>query len=273
MTAYPQPAAFIGDAFNFEDILEALFNTLLTGDSYLTAQSVVIFTRRSLNIQGTPRIELDADISSDLGYMSFLTQGNPGRQVPNAFNGTVTMRVVTTRAIDSALATPLHGKIRGRCRYILSASANLISSLSPAQYLQILELLPSQANMDIQPDKDTDTTFLSYRMKFQINDWTWPVICEQPTSVTVVHPAATSWAPIIFTPFQAGVTYQWQVSTNGGISWSNTTDGATYSGSTTAALTILATTTGMNAYEYRLVVSCSTYGSTVYSTAATLTVT
>ncbi len=39
-----------------------------------------------------------------------------------------------------------------------------------------------------------------------------------------------------------GVSYQWQLSTNGGASWTNTTDGSTYSGSATDALTITAPT-------------------------------
>lgn len=276
MPTYPQPPAYIGDAFNFEDILEALFYTLLSTDTYLAAIGVAptnVYTRRSLNVQATPRIELDVDMSSNMDYMSFIIQGNPPRQTPNAFIGNVTMRVVTTRAVDSLLGTPLHGKIRGRCRYIMSAPADLISSLSPAQYLQILELLPGSATMDIQADKDTDTTFLSYRMKFAINDWAWPVICEEPHSVSVVHPTGTTWTPVIFLPQQATCAFQWQVSTNGGSSWSNTTDGATYSGSATAALTILGTTTGMNAYQYRLVITTAAYSTTVNSSAATLTVT
>ena len=271
MTAYPAPLQHIGDAYNFEDQLEALFNTILTNDSYLSGQNVTIYTRRSTSIQVTPRVELDVDMSSDAGYLSFATAGSPLRQDPAGFKGNVTMRVVTTRSVDSNLTTPLHGKIRGRCRYLLSAWPNLITALGTYQYLQILELLPTTATMDVQAEKDTDTTFLSYRMTFNINDWTYPCFGEEPASVSVTHPTGTVFDPIVYPP-KAGSTYQWQVSTNSGGSWSNTTDGGTYTGSTTSTLTISATTTGMNGYQYRLVITTTAYSSTQTSSAATLTV-
>lgn len=54
----------------------------------------------------------------------------------------------------------------------------------------------------------------------------------------------------------AGVSYQWQVSTNSGTSWSNIVDGAdpsgvTYSGGATGALTINPLTTAVDGYQYR----------------------
>ena len=272
MPAYPAPTQHIGDAYNFEDQLEALFQTILGNDTYLASINVTIYTRRSLSVQTTPRIELDVDMGADAGYMGFTLAGIPVRQDPSGFKGNVTMRIVTTRAVDSALTTPLHGKIRGRCRYILSAWPNLVSSLSTYQSLQILELLPSSATMDIQPEKDTDTTFLSYRMTFNINDWMYPSFGEEPASVSVVHPAGTVFDPTVRPP-AAGCTYQWQVSINGGSSWSNTTDGATYSGSTTSTLTISATTTGMNGYQYRLAITTAAYSTVLNSSSATLTVT
>jgi len=60
-------------------------------------------------------------------------------------------------------------------------------------------------------------------------------------------PAASGTAP----------TYQWQVSTNGGGSWTNISDGAQYTGTTTENLTIINPTLAMVDYQYRNVVGNS----------------
>ncbi|WP_190811532.1 proprotein convertase P-domain-containing protein [Flagellimonas sp. S3867] len=67
-------------------------------------------------------------------------------------------------------------------------------------------------------------------------------------------------------------TYQWQVSTNGGGSFSNIANGSEYSGVDTATLTILAAGSDKQGYIYRVIVSNST-GScpSITSSNATLT--
>ncbi|MBM3410246.1 MAG: hypothetical protein FJY18_01260, partial [Bacteroidetes bacterium] len=57
---------------------------------------------------------------------------------------------------------------------------------------------------------------------------------------------------ILSTSVQGGVSLQWQVSTNGGASYSNVSNGSGYSGATTNQLSILGITAGMNGYSYRL---------------------
>lgn len=47
------------------------------------------------------------------------------------------------------------------------------------------------------------------------------------------------------------LTYQWQVSTNGGSTWTSLTNGGVYSGATTPVLTLTGVTIGMNNYRYR----------------------
>jgi len=66
----------------------------------------------------------------------------------------------------------------------------------------------------------------------------------------------------------ASLSYQWEVSTDGGSNWADATGGV-YSGDTTATLTI-SDVTGLDAYEYRVVIS-ATGASDVTSSAATLT--
>jgi hypothetical protein len=72
-----------------------------------------------------------------------------------------------------------------------------------------------------------------------------------------IAPKATSVVtgdPAIFWCAGTGtdaLTYQWQISTDGGMTWTNTTDGAVYSGSTTAQLYIISTATLANLDQFR----------------------
>jgi hypothetical protein len=89
-----------------------------------------------------------------------------------------------------------------------------------------------------------------------------PVVTTQPASVTVTVPATTS-----FTVACSGTpapTIQWQVSTNGGVTWTNDTSDA---GATTAKLTVSVSTAGTA--QYRAV--CTNSSGTATSAAATLT--
>jgi hypothetical protein len=65
--------------------------------------------------------------------------------------------------------------------------------------------------------------------------------------------------------------YQWQISTNGGTSWSDVPSGVGYSGTTTARLNIAGVTKSMNGYQYRCLISDGT-NPAISSAAATLTV-
>jgi len=69
----------------------------------------------------------------------------------------------------------------------------------------------------------------------------------------------------------AGITYQWQQSTNGGTSYSNVTNGGVYSGATSATLTLTGVTAAMTTYRYRCVIS-GTCPPAANSTGAVLTV-
>ncbi len=95
-----------------------------------------------------------------------------------------------------------------------------------------------------------------------------PAVTQNPSNVT-----ACGGSTVTFTGAGsgAGITYQWQVSTNGGVTYTNVTNGAPYSGATTTTLTINPVTFAMNGYRYRLVVS-GTCPPAANSTGAILTV-
>jgi len=98
---------------------------------------------------------------------------------------------------------------------------------------------------------------------------TVPAITTQPTSQTV-----TAGGNAVFTVVASGnpaPTYQWQVNTNGGSTWTNLTNTVPYSGTATATLTITGATAVMNGYQYQCLASNSAQ-SGVASTAAVLSV-
>jgi hypothetical protein len=92
-------------------------------------------------------------------------------------------------------------------------------------------------------------------------------ITSQPNASTICTGLNTS-----FTVAATGtsVTYQWQLSTDGGVTFSNVTNSGIYSGATTATLAVTSATAGMNNYRYRCIIG-STCGP-LNSSAVILTV-
>ena len=96
------------------------------------------------------------------------------------------------------------------------------------------------------------------------------VFTSNPSSQSIVAPAQAQFSVAV-----SGTTpaYQWQLSTNGGTTWSNAPVGAPYSGNTTNQLTINPTSAAMNGYQYRCNVTNScTSPSPATSTVGVLTV-
>jgi immunoglobulin I-set domain protein len=96
-----------------------------------------------------------------------------------------------------------------------------------------------------------------------------PAITTQPTSQTVA--AGQNAAFTVAASGAPAPAYQWQVSTNGGASFTNLTDAAPYSGVTTATLTITAAAAGLTGNQYRGIATNSAGSAT--SSSVTLTVT
>lgn len=96
-----------------------------------------------------------------------------------------------------------------------------------------------------------------------------PAITTPPASSSVCVGNNATFT-VASTP-AVGNTFQWQVSTDGGTTYTNVTNDATYSGATTATLTVTAVTSAMNSYKYRVIVT-GACPSAVTSAEATLTV-
>jgi hypothetical protein len=95
-------------------------------------------------------------------------------------------------------------------------------------------------------------------------------ISAQPQSVGITAPAPTSFSVTASTNDGGSLSYQWQLSTDGGASFSPLLGGGVYSGITTDTLTI-SDSTGLSGNQYRVVISSSGGSPSVTSDAATLT--
>lgn len=97
-------------------------------------------------------------------------------------------------------------------------------------------------------------------------------ISAQPPDRSIATGNPTTFTVTASTNDGGSLTYQWQISTNGGTSYSNVTNAGVYTGATTATLSI-SDVAGLNANRYRVLVSSSGGAATATSTAGILTVT
>lgn len=95
-----------------------------------------------------------------------------------------------------------------------------------------------------------------------------PLITQQPVNTIVYEGEDAVFA--VSSPNTGS--YQWQVSINGGLSWTNLNNGAAVSGSQTASLSLLGVTLGMNNNLYRCLLTEANCGETLYSASASLNV-
>jgi hypothetical protein len=94
-------------------------------------------------------------------------------------------------------------------------------------------------------------TFLFDVARMSATSWKGVSIVSHPSSRT-----ATAGESVSFTVLATGTpdpTYQWQVSTNGGSSWANLTDGAPYAGAQAPTLALAGVTRELNGLQVRAV--------------------
>ncbi|MFN8242993.1 MAG: hypothetical protein U0X40_02965 [Ferruginibacter sp.] len=98
---------------------------------------------------------------------------------------------------------------------------------------------------------------------------TAPSITTQPTGAVTLCAAQNTSFSVSATG--TALTFQWQLSTDGGTTWNNITNGGVYSGATTNTITLTGVTVAMNGYRYRCVIA-GTCAPAANSNAAVLTV-
>ena len=92
---------------------------------------------------------------------------------------------------------------------------------------------------------------------------------NDPSNFTACNGSSASFS---ITTTGTGFTLVWQVSTNGGSTWSDLSNGGIYSGVTIKDLAISSVTTSMSGYQYRCKHTATSGGAVTYSGSATLTV-
>lgn len=97
-----------------------------------------------------------------------------------------------------------------------------------------------------------------------------PAVTVNPSNSTVCFNTATSFSAA---GTGTGISYQWQLSTNGGSSWSNLTNVAPYSNVTATTMNISSATVGMNTNQYRCAISGICPNTPALTTGGILTVT
>jgi len=78
-----------------------------------------------------------------------------------------------------------------------------------------------------------------------------PSVTTQPTAAAVRNGGSTSFAFAVSSPVQP--TFQWQVSTDGGVAWSDLVNGGGYSSVTDGTLRLTGVTAAMNGHRFRCV--------------------
>lgn len=141
-----------------------------------------------------------------------------------------------------------------------SNSATATVTITPALAFNSY-LFRCRVYLTAQPTKLT----YSKGAKLTVSD---PLITTQPSSHSIAAPTATSFGAIAAVG-NTTLSYQWQVSSDSGVSWSNATGGV-YTNDTTTTLNI-SNSTGLNAKQYRCAVTDA--NGTTNTNAAILTVT
>jgi hypothetical protein len=101
-----------------------------------------------------------------------------------------------------------------------------------------------------------------------ISGCTAPSVSEQPAAQSITYGSNAT-----FTFGTNAATYQWQVSTNGGGSFTNISNGGVYEGVTTGTLALTKPPASFNTNQYRCIASNCTPAQNTTSNAVTLTVT
>ena len=85
-----------------------------------------------------------------------------------------------------------------------------------------------------------------------------PTINIPPQSTIACYSGAPAEFEVTLDPIPNPI-FQWQLSTDGGVTWTDLTNDSTYSGVDTRKLTISSTTTAMKDYQYKVIFSTDEY--------------
>jgi len=138
---------------------------------------------------------------------------------------------------------------------VLSNNPGLTYAWSPAAGLNATNINPvaaSPATSTTYTVVATSSTGCTGTASVAITVNQRPAVTAQPVNKTVCSGSSVSFA---VTATGTNINYQWQESTDGGVTYTNLANATPYSGVTTPTLTINPTTNAMNNNRYRCVIS------------------
>ena len=169
------PAPSIFDLYDQASMIEPACQTVLqaTLDGVTPAlPAIQISISRDSDTSTTPRYEITFEPSEEISQWGAIGQANP-KQVAVAFNGILTVRVITTRPNDNARMDPLHGLMRGMAGYTFSAQGKAFNDTT-LPYLQILQIVSLGMKAQLQQNKEEDISELRFGFKYAVRNDAWP---------------------------------------------------------------------------------------------------
>lgn len=165
--------AVLADLYDFETKVENGFRDCLNKAFVSEGKDPKIFISQDVHVQGTPRIEIQLQVSGELEQRT--GEGQQGRptEVTDSREGTLIIAVCTTRSPSADRA--FHGFARGLIRAVMSGHNGSLADLAPAmEKYQLLGVAETGASPTVEV-KGEDVTELSFGIIWAIRPEAWPI--------------------------------------------------------------------------------------------------
>jgi hypothetical protein len=219
----------------------------------------------TVTISGAGSTSITASQAGDVNYLA-ATSGNSQTFTVDKALQTITFPAIPLAAVGSSPIT-LNATASSGLPVTYTSENTGVATVSG----NVLTVLAGPNFANIDANQGGDTNYFPANQVVQVANVQpagFPIFTTQPAAQTIA-PAGTAVFTVTVTGTPAP-TLQWQVSTNGGSSWTNLTNTSPYSGVTTSTLTITGAGAGLNTNQYRCVAT-NTVGVGI-SNAAILTV-
>lgn len=214
---------------------------------------VAVASGSAVTIAGAGSTTITASQAGDANFLP-ATAANSQNLTINKATQTITFPAFPTVAVGSAPITLTATASSGLPITYLSLNTG-VATIS-GNLLTVTATGLNFANIRASQDGDANyfaANFVEQRLDVQASGF--PIFTTQPVNQTIA-PAGTAVFTVVATG-TPGPSLQWQVSTNGGVNWSNLTNVSPYSGVTTDTLTITAADPSLNGNQYRCVATNS----------------
>lgn len=155
------PSSDFQTLYQFEDAIESAVKTLFTNNS------ITAYRQRDNNTRVTPAVDIQFSTGAATEHLGYTCDG---KLRPDTWNGSLQIRIVTTRSKNDASHSTLRGKIRN---LLYSFEDNLTRTLLP--HHSIARVMETGTTPQIEADEDHDISSISFNLVFAIRPDAWPV--------------------------------------------------------------------------------------------------